>query len=58
MAFESFSDFIQMGKHGLYVWSTYGFSLVVILAMAWQSLRSNRVIRHQLQKRFQKESSR
>jgi heme exporter protein D len=30
-SFETFSDFIQMGKHGLYVWLSYGISLVVIL---------------------------
>lgn len=28
--FETFSEFIQMGKHGLYVWLSYGISLLVI----------------------------
>ncbi len=28
--FETFSEFIQMGKHGLYVWLSYGISLIVI----------------------------
>jgi len=32
MAFESFADFIAMGKHGPYVWSAYGITLVVVLA--------------------------
>jgi heme exporter protein D len=32
MAFASFSDFLQMGQHGVYVWSTYGATLVIIVA--------------------------
>ena len=28
--FETFSEFIQMGKHGLYVWLSYGISFIVI----------------------------
>ncbi len=27
--FASFADFIQMGKHGLYVWLSYGIGLAV-----------------------------
>ncbi|GGU65407.1 hypothetical protein GCM10009504_22980 [Pseudomonas laurentiana] len=30
MSFTSFSDFLAMGHHGLYVWSAYGISLVVL----------------------------
>lgn len=29
--FATFSDFLQMGKHGLYVWLSYGIGLVVII---------------------------
>ena len=29
--FESFSEFIQMGKHGYYVWLSYGIGLLVII---------------------------
>ncbi len=32
MEFETFADFIAMGKHGPYVWSAYGITLVVVLA--------------------------
>ncbi len=28
-AFESFTDFLQMGKHGLYVWLSYGLALLI-----------------------------
>ena len=30
MYFESFADFIAMGKHGAFVWSAYGISLLVL----------------------------
>jgi heme exporter protein D len=30
MSFASFSDFLAMGHHGLYVWSAYGICLVVL----------------------------
>ena len=29
MYFDSFADFLAMGKHGLYVWSAYGATAVV-----------------------------
>jgi heme exporter protein D len=30
MSFSSFSEFIAMGTHGAYVWSSYAISLVVL----------------------------
>tara|TARA_B100001059_G_C17733339_1_gene527461 strand:- start:536 stop:712 length:177 start_codon:yes stop_codon:yes gene_type:complete len=30
MSFDSFQDFLAMGKHGVYVWSAYGISLAVV----------------------------
>ncbi|CAI8817255.1 MULTISPECIES: heme exporter protein CcmD [Pseudomonas] len=30
MSFASFSDFLAMGHHGLYVWSAYGICLLVL----------------------------
>lgn len=30
MAFESFSEFIAMGGHGLYVWVSYGIAAIVV----------------------------
>jgi len=30
VSFESFADFLAMGKHGLYVWTSYGVSLAVL----------------------------
>ena len=30
MNFASFSEFLAMGHHGLYVWTAYGISLAVL----------------------------
>ncbi len=31
MNFSSFSEFIAMGNHGLYVWTSYGISLAILI---------------------------
>ena len=31
MSFDSWSEFIAMGGHGLYVWLAYGAALIVVL---------------------------
>ena len=33
MSFNSFSDFLAMGHHALYVWTAYGICLAVIAYM-------------------------
>lgn len=30
MSFASFSEFLAMGNHGVYVWTAYGISLAVL----------------------------
>ncbi len=42
MNFASFSDFLAMGNHGLYVWTSYGISLAVILLNVAQPLLARR----------------
>lgn len=34
MHWNSFDDFVHMGGYGLYVWGSYGVTLVVMLAEA------------------------
>lgn len=31
MSFESFSDFLAMGGHGLYVWLSYGVATLIFV---------------------------
>ncbi len=42
MSFDSFTDFLAMGDHGLYVWLCYGVALVVIAANVLAVRRSRR----------------
>lgn len=39
--FDSFSEFIRMGDHGVYVWSVYAITLAVILGH-WVALRQQK----------------
>ena len=48
MAFESFADFLAMGRHGLYVWLAYGVTFAVIVWNAVQPvLQRHRLLREQ-----------
>ncbi len=42
--FANFSDFIQMGTHGPYVWSCYFLMFAVLLVLAFApSIRTNQL---------------
>jgi len=54
MNFDSFSAFIDMGGHGLYVWSAYAVTLVVfVYNITRPILMRKQVIREQ--KRLQRQ---
>ncbi|TDO98323.1 heme exporter protein D [Marinomonas balearica] len=40
MAFESIENFLLMGTHGVYVWSSYGIFVISMLILFIQSVRS------------------
>lgn len=42
MAFDSFADFLAMGRHGPYVWSAYGLTLAIVLWNILQPWRQRR----------------
>ena len=42
MSFASFSDFLAMGHHGLYVWSAYGICLLVLAVNVALPLKARR----------------
>lgn len=42
MQFDSFSDFLTMGGHGVYVWTVYGVALLVLLVLIITPLRRDR----------------
>lgn len=37
------AEFFHMGGYAFYVWSCYGIAALVIIGLAWQSLRDWRV---------------
>lgn len=39
--FDSFSEFVRMGNHGVFVWSVYGITVLVILGH-WLGFRQQK----------------
>ena len=51
MEFNSFAEFIAMGKHGLYSWLSYGITAVIIAVNVVQPiLRRRRLMKEQAQR--------
>lgn len=40
--FDSFADFLAMGGYGVFVWSVYGITTVVLVALVLAPLRKSR----------------
>ncbi|HEY8330995.1 Heme exporter protein D (CcmD) [compost metagenome] len=56
MSFESFADFLAMGKHGLYVWTSYGISLAVLALNVALPILARRRYLHDEARRLRRES--
>ena len=57
MEFESFADFIAMGKHGPYVWSSYGIATVIILLNVVQPLLRRRKLVTEMKRKHRREQA-
>jgi heme exporter protein D len=57
MSFDSFGDFLAMGKHGLFVWSAYGICLAVLVINVALPLMARRRYLQQEARRLRRESS-
>ncbi|WP_044870358.1 heme exporter protein CcmD [Pseudomonas sp. LFM046] len=57
MSFSSFSDFLAMGDHGLYVWTAYGISLVVLVINVAMPLIARRRYLQDEARRLRREES-
>ena len=55
MYFHSFSDFLAMGHHGVYVWSAYGISAVVIIANMVLAVKQAATLRKTLARQARRE---
>ena len=56
MYFDSIADLLQMGKHGFYVWWTYGVSVLTLLFLGLYPLRKNSYLKQQLRQQMRREA--
>ena len=56
MFFQSWSDFINMGGYGFYVWLSYGLSFIAIVALIIQSLMGKSAVLKSVKREQQRES--
>ncbi|TCK07099.1 heme exporter protein CcmD [Marinobacterium mangrovicola] len=56
MSFNSFTEFLSMGGHGLYVWLSYALGLAVILLNLVAPLMERSRLVAQLKRRLQREN--
>ena len=57
MEFDSFQAFMQMGKHGAFVWSAYGITLVVILGNLIAIRRRKKNVNETIQRKIKREQA-
>ncbi|HXR01213.1 MAG TPA: heme exporter protein CcmD [Pseudomonas sp.] len=57
MSFDSFADFLAMGKHALYVWTAYGICLTVLAINVASPLLARRRYLQQEARRLRRESN-
>ncbi len=55
MQFSSFSELIQMGGQGLYVWSSYGITFLVIAINVLSPLLRQRALRKEIKHSINRE---
>jgi heme exporter protein D len=58
VSFDSFSEFLSMGGHGLYVWLSYALGLMLILINLVGPLRAGKRLQAQLTRRLLREKNR
>ena len=56
MFFQSWSDFINMGGYGFYVWLSYGISLVAMIILAIQSVKGRKTVLKEVLREQQREA--
>lgn len=51
----NWSEFIEMGGYGFYVWSAWGITVVFLLLMVTVPLRKNVVLKREIARQYQRE---
>lgn len=54
MAFDSFADWLSMGRHGVYVWTAWGVSLGLLALCALLVRSESRGVRRDLRRRVRR----
>ncbi len=55
MYFDSFAQFLEMGRHGFYVWTAYGVSLVLIVVNLVGMVHNRRQVRAEIRRALRRE---
>ncbi|NYS61574.1 heme exporter protein CcmD [Vreelandella salicampi] len=58
MAFNSIAEFIAMGGHAPYVWSSWGLTLFLLVALVWHARFERRQLINSLRRRERRERAR
>ena len=56
MFFQSWSDFINMGGYGFYVWLSYSISFVAMIILAIQSVKGRKTVLKEVLREQQRET--
>lgn len=56
MHFESFAEFIAMGKYGAYVWSAYGITFAGMLILLVKSLSKSKALKKEIKQKIEREA--
>ena len=56
--FSSFAEFVQMGNHGIYVWSAYGVTLIVLAVNVVAPVLRRRELMREIKRDLAREVSR
>ena len=56
MFFQSWSDFINMGGYGFYVWLSYGISFVAMIILAIPSVKGRKAVLKEVLREQQREA--
>ena len=57
MEFSTFAEFLAMGKHGAYVWSAFGITLVVVLANIIYPIMRKKTLMVEIKRKVKREQA-
>ena len=57
MYFDSLDAFLAMGRHGPYVWSAYGLSVLLIVSNLIIAVRRRQQVREQIRRQIKREEN-